>query len=142
PYVCTAAHHNAISGYADGTFGWGNNVTRGQATKIIVAARGWPLDTSGGPHFGDVPPSNAFYAYIETAYHRGIISGYADGTFRWGNNITRGQLCKIIVLAQNWTIVTSGGPHFSDVPTDHPFYAYVETAYHHGIISGYADGHF
>ena len=28
-------------------------------------------------------------------------------------------------------------PTFSDVPTDHPFYQYIETAYAHGIISGY-----
>ena len=37
-----------------------------------------------------------FYDYIETAYHHGIISGYADGTFRPGNSATRGQICKIV----------------------------------------------
>ena len=45
-----------------------------------------------------------------------IRDGYADGTFRWGNNVTRGQLCKIVVLAEGWAIDTTGGPHFSDVP--------------------------
>jgi hypothetical protein len=107
-----------------------------------VLAKGWPIDTSGGPHFSDVPSSNLFYEYIETAYHHSIISGYADGTFRWGNNITRAQLSKVIVLAQQWPTNTSGGPHFSDVPQGSTFYQYVETAYNYGIISGYADGTF
>jgi hypothetical protein len=89
-----------------------------------------------------VPSSNPFYEYIETAYHREIISGYSDGTFRWGNNVTRAQLSKIIVLAQQWEIDTYGGPHFSDVPPTDPFYGFIETAFNHNIISGYADGTF
>ena len=140
--VTYLACHGIISGYADGTFRPYNNTTRGQLSKIIVGAEGWAIDTSGGPHFSDVPTTNAFYAFIETAYHHGVISGYADGTFRWGANVTRGQLSKIIVVASGWAIDTSGGPHFSDVPATNPFYGFVETAYHHNIISGYADGTF
>ena len=132
----------AISGYADGTFRPYANTTRGQLAKIIVGAAGWALNTTGGPHFSDLPPSNPFYPFIETAYNRGIISGYADGTFRPYANVTRGQLSKIVVGAQGWAINTTGGPHFSDVPPGDPFYPFVETAYNHGIISGYADGTF
>jgi len=130
----------AISGYADGTFRPYSNTTRGQLTKIVTLAEGWPIDTTGGPHFSDVGVSNPFYGYIETAYHRGIISGYGDGTFRWGNNVTRAQLCKIIVGAQAWPIDTHGGPHFGDVPADDPFYGFIETAFNHGVISGYSCG--
>jgi 5'-nucleotidase/2',3'-cyclic-nucleotide 2'-phosphodiesterase/3'-nucleotidase/5'-nucleotidase len=43
-----------------------------------------------------VPTSNGFYTFIETAYNRGVISGYADGTFRPNANVTRGQLAKMI----------------------------------------------
>jgi hypothetical protein len=129
----------AISGYSDGTFRPYNNTTRGQLSKIIVLAEGWAIDTSGGPHFSDVPTTNPFYQYIETAYNHGVISGYADGTFRWGNNVTRAQLSKIVVSAEGWPIITTGGPHFSDVPPTDPFYGYIETAYDHNIISGYAD---
>jgi hypothetical protein len=132
----------AITGYADGTFRPGANTTRAQLSKIIVLAEGWPINTSGGPHFSDVLADNPFYDHVETAYNRGIITGYADGTFRPGNNVTRAQLSKIIVLAEGWPINTSGGPHFSDVPATHPFYSYVETALNHGIITGYADGTF
>lgn len=134
--------HGAISGYSDGTFRPYNNTTRGQLSKIVVLAEGWAIDTTGGPHFSDVQQDNPFYDYIETAYNHQIISGYSDGTFRWGNNVTRAQLCKIIVSAEAWAIDTTGGPHFSDVPTTDPFYGYIETAYNHSIISGYADGTF
>ncbi len=132
----------AISGYADGTFRPYNNTTRAQLSKIVVLASGWPIDTTGGPHFSDVPPDHNFYDYIETAYNRDIISGYSDGTFRPDTNIKRAQLSKIIVLAQQWPIDTTGGPHFSDVSASHPFYGYIETAYNHGIITGYGDGTF
>ena len=71
-----------------------------------------------------------------------MISGYADGTFQPGNNVTRGQLCKIVTLAQGWPIYTPPAPTFSDVPANHPFYQYIETAYSHGIISGYSGGVF
>jgi hypothetical protein len=37
-----------------------------------------------------VPPEDPFFCYIETAFDHGIIAGYADGTFRSGNNATRG----------------------------------------------------
>ena len=135
-------HYGAISGYADGTFRPSNVTTRGQLSKIVVLAEGLPIGPITGPHFSDVPESNPFYQYIETAYNRSLISGYSDGTFRPNNNVTRGQLCKIIVQASGWPIHTAGGPHFSDVPTSNPFYEYIETAYHRGVISGYADGTF
>jgi hypothetical protein len=128
----------AISGYADGTFRPFNATTRGQLSKIVVLARGWSLQCPTTSHFSDVPPGTAFYCFVETAYSRGIISGYADGTFRPNNNITRGQLCKVIVLALNWTIYTPPTPTFADVPLGYPFYPYIETAYNHDIISGYS----
>jgi len=132
----------AITGYSDGTFRPYNNTTRGQLTKIIVIARHWPIDLTGAPHFTDVDSTNVFYPFIETAYNRRIVSGYADGTFRPFANVTRGQLSKIIVQAMGWDLDTTGGPHFTDVPTTNPFYAFIETAYNHNIISGYSDGTF
>lgn len=131
-----------VSGYTDNTFRPYANTTRGQLSKIVVLAEGFPISTSGGPHFTDVPTSNTFYPYIETAYNRGIISGYSDRTFRWGNNVTRGQLCKIVVQAESWPIDTTGGPHFSDVPVSDTFYPYIETALNRRVVSGYANGNF
>jgi kumamolisin len=132
-----------ISGYGnpDGTkrFQPNSSATRAQVSKMIFLAAGWAVDTGGGPHFTDVPPANPFYNYIETAYNHGVISGYADHTFRPNNNITRAQFSKVLVLTKAWAIDTTGGPHFTDVPTTNAFYGVVETAYNHGVISGYGD---
>jgi len=89
-----------------------------------------------------VQPDNPFYVGVATAFNRGVISGYADGTFRWSNNVTRAQLCKIVVEAMQWGIDTTGGPHFTDAPPSNPFYGYIEAVYSHSVISGYADGTF
>jgi hypothetical protein len=132
--------HGIVSGYADNTFRPNNLTTRGQLAKIAVLAKGWPIYTPPTPTFRDVPASHPYYQFIETAYHQGIISGYGDGTFRPNNNVTRGQLCKIIVLAEGWPIYIPPTPTFVDVPATHAFYQYVETAYYHAIISGYSCG--
>ncbi len=77
----------------------GDPVTRAQAAIILVAAHGWAIDTSGGPHFSDVPPSYFAYGSIETCYHRGVINGVGGGLFAPGANITRAQAAKILYQA-------------------------------------------
>ena len=106
-YVETAADHEVISGYDCGGpgepcpgryFRPNNNVTRGQVTKMIMLAFGFPENTSGGPHFSDVAPGSTFYANIETLYNLGIVGGYTDNTFRPSNLVTRAQVAKMISL--------------------------------------------
>jgi hypothetical protein len=132
--------HGAISGYADGTFRPYNDVTRGQMVKIITLAFGVPLFTPTSPTFTDVPTSHPFYVYVETAAHAGIVSGYADGTFRPQNNVTRGQISKIIALAAGWPLVNPPVGTFEDVAPGSAFYTYVETIAMRNVISGYTCG--
>jgi hypothetical protein len=131
-----------ISGYADGTFRPYNDTTRGQMTKIVVLAYGIAIYVPPTPTFTDVPPTDPFYQYIETAAYNEIVSGYADGTFRPYANVTRGQLSKIDVVAAGWPLINPTTPTFSDVPVENPFYTYIETAFCHGVITGYSDGTF
>lgn len=132
----------AISGYGDNTFRPFNNTTRSQLVKIVVLAENWPLIVPPEPTFADVPADNPFYQYVETAVQHQIISGYADGNFHPYNNVTRGQLCKIISIAERWPLIDPVDPHFTDVNVENPFYVFVETAYSHSVISGYSDGTF
>ena len=134
--------NDIASGYSDGTFKPANNSTRAQLTKFIALASGWQLLDPLAARFSDVPRNSPFYTYVETAAAHGAISGYSDGTFRPGNDITRSQLCKIVVLARSWTLVTPGVATFSDVAVGSPFFRYVETAVLHNIVSGYSDGSF
>jgi hypothetical protein len=133
---------DVISGYNDNTFRPYNNTIRGQLTKIVVLGFGLSIYVPPLPTFTDVPADHPFYAYVETAAHEGLVSGYADRTFRPYNAVTRGQLSKIVVEALSRPPYTPPTPTFTDVPPDHPFYTYIETAYYYGIISGYSDGTF
>ncbi len=129
-----------ISGYADGTFRPGNNVTRGQLSKIVANAAGFNEPVSG-QRFTDVQPSHTFYQFIERMAARNIIGGYADGTFRPQNNATRGQISKIVANAARLEEPVSGQT-FTDVPPSHTFYQFIERMARRGIIGGYSDGTF
>jgi hypothetical protein len=104
---------------------------------------GFSLQFPANPTFTDVSRTSPYHRYIETAVAYGIISGYADHTFRPDNNLTRGQMCKVIVVAgqvrYGWPINTAGSPHFTDVPVGSTFFIYVETAYNRQIVSGYVN---
>lgn len=136
-YIGWAFNEGVISGYDDGTFRPNNLVSRQQFCKIAVLGLSIPINTSGGPHFSDVPTTSIFYNFIETAYNDGIISGYSDGTFDPGANITRGQMSKIVANAgiwKGWLSAThnGGGPDYYDQDTT--FYYYIETLYDAGVI--------
>ena len=92
--------------------------------------------------FTDVPSGNTFYNFIEWMSCHRIASGYSDGTFRPGNNSTRGQISKMVVLANNWNQEPPSGQNytFTDVPPGSTFFSYVETAYGMGAFSGYPCG--
>jgi len=134
--------HGVISGYADNTFRPYNNTTRGQMVKIVVLGFAYAIQTPATPTFSDVPPSHPFYQFVETAAAHNIVSGYADGTFRPQNNVTRGQLAKIDVIAAGWSLLnpSESERRFTDVLPNTAFYEVVETAACHGVISGYNCG--
>ncbi|MGA7733758.1 MAG: S-layer homology domain-containing protein [Chloroflexia bacterium] len=123
-----------------------NPTTRGQMAKIVVRAFNFPIDTTGGPHFSDVPVGSTFYNYVETGYNMGLFSGYADGTYRPNAWVTRGQLAKIVVNAAiiadpaNWTLENPPTNTFQDVPVGSVFFRYIETAVMHNLVSGYPCG--
>jgi hypothetical protein len=70
---------------------------------------------------------------------RGVISGYADGTFRPGNDATRGQISKMVSNAAGYND-PPGAPMFEDVAPTDTFYAFINRLAMRGHISGYACG--
>ena len=156
------ACRGVISGYADGTFRPNNPTTRAQLSKIVVLGFQLPIQTPGaaGYTFSDVAPGSIFFPVVETAATHSLVSGYTCGGtnpqtgqsepcdtaqrpyFRPSNNVTRGQLSKIVVLAANWPQVNPPQPAFGDVPVGSTFYSFVATAACHGVVSGYTDGTF
>jgi hypothetical protein len=131
-----------VSGYPDNTFRPNDTSTRAQIVKMVALGEGWPLYVPARPTFTDSNPGDWHFPYIETAVARGVVSGYADGTFRPNSPVTRGQLCKMIVLARGWPPGDPRYPSFTDVPWGSPFYGYVEAARERLVVSGYLDGTF
>jgi hypothetical protein len=144
---------NVISGYGDGTFRPYAATTRAQMVKIVVAGFGLPGYTPpNGGAFADVPAGAPFSAYIESAAHANVVSGYACGGpgepcdaqnrpyFRPDAGVTRGQLAKIVVVASGAPVINPADATFQDVPPGTAFYTFVETAAARNLVSGYACG--
>jgi hypothetical protein len=101
--------------------------------------------------FQDANSTNPFYAFIRCLACRGIISGYTCGGpgepcgpsgnpyFRPNNNITRGQLAKIVSTSAGFTGPT-GAQIFEDVPPNSPFYEWIQQLASRGFMSGYTCG--
>lgn len=103
--------------------------------------------------FTDVPQSHAFYQYIHCLSCRNVVSGYQCGGpgeacdpannpyYRPQNNVTRGQLSKIIANAADFDDpIPSGQQSFEDVPPTSPFWLWIERLSRKGAISGYQCG--
>ena len=138
-YINDLYCRGVVSGYLDNTFRPGGYANRVQFTKMLVLGMGWPLQHPATPSFTDVPEFSWGYEYVETALAHGAIGGYADGMFRPSAPITRGQVAKMLVLAEGWPLDDPPRATFSDVPLGSAFFRYAETAATKGIISGYAD---
>lgn len=142
-YIHCMACKGIISGYNDGTFRPSNPVTRGQSAKMISNAAGYNEDYTTAT-FTDAPVGSAFHPYIERLYHRGMINGYTSAgqcptgvpCFHPDDDVTRGQLSKIVSNAKGYTD-TPTGQTFADVPPANPFYVFVGRVNIHGVISGY-----
>ena len=108
-----------IDGYTDGSFNPSNTLTRGAAAKIICNLILGPttagaLVADAAP-YKDVPTSNVFAGYIAYCQKEGIISGYADGTFKPANTLTGYAFMKMLLGALGYDASREGytGPNWS-----------------------------
>ena len=92
--------------------------------------------------FSDVPSTDTFYASIRCLACRGIVSGYSDGTFRPNNQVTRGQLAKMVCNASTSCSSQPAptGQTFQDVPPSQTFYEWIEKLAGLGHMTGYPCG--
>ena len=77
-------------------FNPGASLTRAQAAAMIgrTQEKGYATVELTFSDASAIPAYAAFY--IQTMAAQGVLSGYADGTFLPGANITRGQMAKIL----------------------------------------------
>jgi hypothetical protein len=100
--------------------------------------------------FNDVAPNSTFYPWIRCLACRGIVGGYPCGGpgepcpgayFRPNNNVTRGQVSKIVSESAAFSDpVPSTQQTFEDVPPGSTFHLWIERLSTRGIIGGYPCG--
>jgi hypothetical protein len=107
--VARLADAGLVGGYPDGRFRPGAAVTRGQVASLLArtlehldvpAPRGTPsfTDTSGSVHA----------EAIGVLAGHGVATGFADGTFRPDQPVTRGQVAALVARSLELVVVTTG----------------------------------
>ncbi|MDD4287582.1 MAG: CRISPR-associated protein Cas4 [Candidatus Peribacteraceae bacterium] len=97
--------HGIIEGYSDGTFRPSQTVNRAEFLKIILESRGKTAE--GSNCFPDVE-DEWFAPYVCMAKEEGIVDGYPDGTFKPEQTINFVEAAKILSLAYDQQVESSG----------------------------------
>lgn len=111
----------------------------------VLLATGWIQARAQNQIFQDVPPSAPYFAQVNQMYAMGLTSGCSGSPLLFcpTASVTRGQVAVFFVRAifssqtgnpENFTYGLT--PYFSDVPSTHPFFKYVQKMKELGITSG------
>ena len=134
-------HVAYIMGYPDGKVRPEGEITRAEACTIffrLLTEQSRDYYFTKTNDYTDVSRSDWFNNAISTLSNAGIVTGYADGTFRPDQPITRGEMAKIIA---NFAKLGGATKSFTDL-SGHWAKTYVELAAGNGWIAGYPDGTF
>ncbi|MBU0712507.1 S-layer homology domain-containing protein [bacterium] len=96
-YVEAAANAGWVQGYSmeEGVaFSPNAAINRAEALKLLLEAAG--VNASGTSDFSDISASAWFAKYVGYAAKAGIVSGYGNGSFGPGIQMTRAEAAKII----------------------------------------------
>ncbi|MFC5529529.1 S-layer homology domain-containing protein [Cohnella yongneupensis] len=109
--VALATQIGFVKGYGDGTFHADGSVTRAEFAVMLVKALG--IEAKSSDTFKDVQGHWA-EAAIQALKSNGIIGGYAEGTFKPDNEISRAEIALILAKVMDLSAV-KGASKFSDV---------------------------
>jgi len=85
--------------------------------------------------FTDVPPDHFAFLSIAAVNGYGIMEGYADGSFKPDEFVTRAQFAKMMTAALSLEGEVPAWQTFTDATPSHPFYQYIE------IVKDYLPGY-
>jgi hypothetical protein len=115
--VSALAERDIITGDVDGLFYPDSNLTRAQFCTIVVKAMRAPAATVNGTPSQDVKrsgfPDLKGYGwaegYISYAVDKGVVTGYPDGSFKPGSNVTMNELITMTLRAAGFGDAALGG---------------------------------
>jgi len=110
---------------------------------MAVAPATDPTPTKVENAFSDVPQTNGNYVAIKYLKDKGILGGYADGSFKPANLVNRAEALKILLVANKVQVPEKvETSSFSDVKAADWYAKYLEIAKTQGIVKGNPDGTF
>jgi len=133
--VCYLTKIGILKGYSDSTFKPDQPITRAEFTDIT--ARFSPILSENSSPFNDVETDYWAFNYIVTAYEKGWITGYPDGTFKPDDNITRAEAVTIVNKMLGRRLLESDVPSalddtYADLPVSYWAFAdIIEASYEH-----------
>jgi hypothetical protein len=134
--------NNVISGYPDGSFKPNTTVNRAELLKILVGGKNIQTSiTEYNNCFPDV--KNEWFApYVCYAKSQNWVEGYPDGTFKPSQPVNKVEAIKMLIESQDYNLITTNDPPYSDVPNDAWFTNYINTAKAKGLLeeTGYRFG--
>lgn len=121
-----------VQGFPDGTFGADRLITRAELLKIAlegasIATADWAQRQSTFP---DLSASHSLRQYVLYAHEKGIVNGYADGSYRPDDPTSRGEAIKML-LNINGVATASGSAftwHYQDVDDKDPLARFIYAA--------------
>ncbi|MCC5953968.1 MAG: S-layer homology domain-containing protein [Acidimicrobiia bacterium] len=94
--IAWAAEEGITTGYPDGTFRPTDPITRQAMAAFLWRLAGEPSPTTGAPSFPDVPPGSPFFLPVTWMAQQGITTGFADGTFRPADLVSRQAMAAFL----------------------------------------------
>ncbi len=133
-------HIEYLSGYPDLMVKADGNIKRAEAVTMLVRLKGYqiPLQNDNKQIYKDVLKNSWYRPFIEVAFKEGILEEKEGENFRPDENMTRGELAKLIshVDAKN-----SEKTSFTDIE-GYKYKDAIEQAFANKRITGYPDNTF
>lgn len=96
--IVTLSEKKILSGDGNGGFRPGDNITREEFCKLVVAA--FELSTDDAKNdFNDVDDNEWYAEYVKIAAANGVVNGIGNGSFGIGQNITREDMAVMLYRA-------------------------------------------
>jgi hypothetical protein len=112
---------NVLQGYEDGTFRPIAPINRAEFLKIVFKGKS-AVQPVQRRCFSDVNPDEWYAPYVCAAKQRGIVQGYANGTFQPGKLVNTAEAIKILLNAYDKSIQEASGEHWY-----RPYVEYLDT---------------
>jgi hypothetical protein len=150
-YTALLRQNGVTTGCTAATYCPDAATTRGQMAVFLMrsALGGDAFPFPQTPYFTDVPAEHPYFKYIQKMRELGVTAGCTSTTYCPDAPVTRGEMSVFLIRAK----LGVTGPSFSypaqalfsDVPSSHPYFAYIQKMRELGVTTGcsaaqYCDG--